>query len=245
MTTFTSCTVACFGRGLVKNNGEYALTAESARRAWEVGQFWQSNFRPKIKSIVSTGGWPALWSGMEEPPADKREGIFMKALMVKEGVPSEKIKVESKSPYTFAQFYNCIQAGFFHYGAYNSQHRFVWSVSNTNLWRNALLARRILGVLFDDQLRLRPGNSPKENSPEAQKAEYGKTLLTLYVADQVEQKLRFVPHDDESALQYIQALDSCWRELWPKYDSGELDVRAYFAGSGYTWPLCEIPILTY
>ena len=246
---FESCTVACFGRALVQEGGEYRPTTETARRAYEVGHFWQSPYQPTIRSIVCAGGYPKSMLHMEKPPNGISEASFQHSILQKQWkVPDSLICIEGDSHNTFLQFSNCIQQGFLQVGAYTAQHPLVFSMSTPNSWRIGLLAQAILQIPAGGMYRLKPGNDPFENATATQERERDLTVMTKLAIDIVDANKTSSP--TSNVLRYIEDIYAAFTKVRKQFEGGEYgEKKVAYANfmriHRYPWPIIEVPILNY
>lgn len=107
------------GRGLypvVHDNGgvSYKPTAETIRRADEMGHYYQAH-TGRITMLLCSGGFPEVASrGKATRPPEGENEATMQAnrLETKWGVPKELLAVEGDSGSTFDDFIKSIEAGY-------------------------------------------------------------------------------------------------------------------------------------
>lgn len=86
--------IIVFGRGLVAENGSFALTQASAERVDALLAYVKQNvdvFKLCHAKVVFSGGWAAAADGIEKPPARFREGTLMLARARESHIMGESI----------------------------------------------------------------------------------------------------------------------------------------------------------
>lgn len=162
---------------------EYVATAETLRRADEMGKYHNSPRTPEDLSLICSGGYPEVASkgAASRPPEGSSEAHFqLNRLVGVWGVPLGKIAIEDRSGSTFGNIIECIQQGLLEPGEFDPDNPLVVSASRRHSWRTWAIARQALVLPDDSMLRLRDGwNEMTPRHAAEERIGYALTRLAL------------------------------------------------------------------
>lgn len=179
------------GRGLypiAHDNGSvsYEPTAETIRRADEMGRYYKANLG-RIAMLLCSGGFQEVASRgkVMRPPKDESEAAKQAdRLETKWDVPQELLAVEGNSGSTFDNFIKSIEAGYLAPGEFDPDNPLAISASRCHSWRVGPIAEQSLALPSGkiSLLRLRDGDL--ENNPVMHSREHlGYVLTRLALAE--------------------------------------------------------------
>jgi hypothetical protein len=153
------------GRGLdpiAHSDGSisYEATAETMRRADEMGRYYQA-YPGRVAMLLCSGGFQETASRgkMDRPPKGVSEAAKKAARLETEWeVPKELVEVEDDSGSTFDNFIKSIQADYLVPGEFDPDNPLAISASWCHSWRGWRVAQQSLVLPPGSLLRLRDGN---------------------------------------------------------------------------------------